>query len=337
MVGDVNERYSAALINTSPTFRKGFQGASTLRVAILVWGCMRSQEEGASESMTKAEPRGSYLEIFQRNDLRFIFIAATNKDDMEANNKMELTLLQIKPIRPTSTASAHRAMVVSPFSKTIRVASENTLSILSEDVQKDLIWYFERYIIDDPFALGRAEDVRRTLGSHGEALVRDFVSEEVLPKGRCQGTVIIAVYDVGEDDGSLLAHPIDKCIWEAIEDGAAWKQVRSEQPRRVCVVRCHSDSTEISPQSIPRTLGNAASEPNAKRILAITARVSQKDIPYRLITRSICDTVNKTPGATLDIVRPGTYQALIDRLCTYDPGYFDVLHLDLHGVSDEKG
>ncbi|KAL8787688.1 MAG: hypothetical protein Q9195_007644 [Heterodermia aff. obscurata] len=78
-----------------------------------------------------------------------------------------------------------------------------------------------------------------------------------------------------------------------------------------------------------------------RHILAVSARSNQKDdIPHRLITRPILNVVREeevrtlTPP-TLQIVRPGSFAALVAALETHPIGYFDVVHFDLHGFISE--
>ena len=81
---------------------------------------------------------------------------------------------------------------------------------------------------------------------------------------------------------------------------------------------------------------------HGRNVVAVTARPSARDIPHRLITRSIAwaiKTVDESTNGTarLQIVRPGTLKALVRILGEHPSGFYDVLHLDMHGEADESG
>jgi hypothetical protein len=73
-------------------------------------------------------------------------------------------------------------------------------------------------------------------------------------------------------------------------------------------------------------------------ILLIVARPRTKqDVSYRTISRPLVEGLRTANLHTrVDIVRPGTYQALFDHLenirTAHGPGYYHVIHFDVHGA-----
>ena len=69
----------------------------------------------------------------------------------------------------------------------------------------------------------------------------------------------------------------------------------------------------------------------ALRVLLVVSRPSaEADVSYRLIARAVMGSLEQV-GAEVELLRPGTFSALEERLNT-DPGYFDLVHYDGHGV-----
>ncbi len=73
-------------------------------------------------------------------------------------------------------------------------------------------------------------------------------------------------------------------------------------------------------------------------VLLVTARpMGRGDVGYRTISRPLVETLRQANlRVKIDLLRPATYQALVERLdtarATYGgPGYYHVIHFDVHG------
>jgi len=225
-----------------------------------------------------------------------------------------------------------RALVVSKYGSKFCTLSTETLQSVDAESQRDVQWYYEEYALKDPFAKARADAVRYKLRQHGQRLLKEFLLPEICPSSIRNDCVLLEIHDakyaVEDDESSSL----QKFYWEILEDRSLWQEVYNFEPVSIHVVRVHSSS--MASETVP------CSPSAMKRVLAITARPSlTKDIPHRLITRSIADAVNVVgrSKASLEIVRPGTFASLEERITRHPPGYFQVLHLDLHGDADDTG
>ena len=203
---------------------------------------------------------------------------------------------------------------------------------VSEESLKDIQWYYETYPIHDPFESSRAEGVVAQLRAQGEDIVRHFFGDDILSPDLRAEDLEIWVKNRQDD---VTFKWLDLLCWELLEDLSLWQTVRNAVPRTVKVVRIFEASSPIS-DNIP------IPDADGKRILAITARPAlNDDVPHRLITRAILRAVQKyspaNPHAShaLEIVRPGTLAALVARLHSDD--VFDIVHLDVHGYTDDKG
>ena len=220
-------------------------------------------------------------------------------------------------------------------------ASEDLLKTVTGKSLKDFQWYFEQYIIKEPFAHARARTIARKIRDQGRKLLESFLQPIICPNAEAPEHFVLEVRDrgAGEAAGNSIIHGF---FWEILEDTSLWRDVFHLEPRQVTVVRVYENRNPapIIGDSIHTSLPSST---KATHVLAITARPSHtKDVPHRLITRSIyaaIDTIGNDSNsqATLDIVRPGTFEALECHIRRYPYGYFGVVHLDLHGDSDGQG
>ena len=220
-------------------------------------------------------------------------------------------------------------------------ASEDLLKTVTGESSKDFQWYFEQYIIKEPFAHARARTIARRIRDQGRKLLESFLQPVICPNGKAPEHFVIEVRDWGAGEAAANSS-IHVFFWENLEDTSLWRDVFHLEPRQVTVVRVHEN------QNSAPTIGDSMhttlpSSTEATHVLAITARPSlTKDVPHRLITRSISaaiDTIRNDSNAraALHIVRPGTFEALERHIRRYPYGHFGVVHLDLHGDSDGQG
>ena len=220
-------------------------------------------------------------------------------------------------------------------------ASEDLLKTATDESLKDFQWYFEQYITKEPFAHARARMIAQKIRDQGRRLLESFLQPVICLNAMAPEHFVIEVRDsvTGDAAGISVAH---RFFWEILEDTGLWRDVFHLEPRQVTVVRVHEN------QNSAPTIANSVhislpSSTEATHVLAITARPSHtKDVPHRLITRSISaaiDTIRNDSDSqvTLHIVRPGTFDALERHIRHHPYGHFGVVHLDLHGDSDGQG
>lgn len=238
--------------------------------------------------------------------------------------------------------SSCRAIVASKYGRKFCEASPETLQMLSLVEAKEVQWYFEQYLLHDPFSTSRAEVVQRRLKQHAKNLIKDFLVPEVCPSSLDAFELLIEIHDARHVRPSNVNDSLHRFYWEALEDNTIWEALTVRTPLRVCVVRVHLPGRAYVPQISSDSLPSS-SPSKSRHVLAVTARPSHlDDIPYRLITRSIAAAVSALVSSTeakpsLEIVRPGTFQALNTHLHKYPAGHFEIVHLDLHGEADLNG
>ncbi|MEV0900814.1 CHAT domain-containing protein [Actinoplanes sp. NPDC049802] len=191
---------------------------------------------------------------------------------------------------------------------------------LDDAAEKLLAWYFEEHLrypfLDKDLERGAAELV----AEYGRALFRQvFTGEAEFGYRRA--------FDVGFEGYRLVVRGssgFQRLHWETLCDPDRGERLALRMP----VVR--QDSRILlqyqSPEPAP-TLN----------ILVVTARpFGSRDVGYRLISQPLLDAIGQTTmPVTVDLVRPGTWEAMRDtlRAAARDrgQGWYQVVHFDLHG------
>ena len=129
------------------------------------------------------------------------------------------------------------------------------------------------------------------------------------------------VIDIKAKEGCFGVHRLH---WELLENLALWPDTHPK-PDSIIVRRLIPSCLAASP------LGRK------QRILIVTSRPKgTRDIPHRLISYPvirILDQMRRDEGIDIkaEIVRPGTWDAVRNHLEMRGPGYFDLVHFDVHG------
>lgn len=269
--------------------------------------------------------------------VRITIQPATATDQNVLNNTASLSQEKTEPAK----SHPYQALVKSGSICKLSHASEELLKSVTTESLKDFQWYFEQYVINDPFAHARAQTIRRRLQSQGRQLLESYLIPEIRPSVEQPEHFLIKIKDVERSELSE-ASMLHRFFWEILEDKGLWCDVFQIEPSSVTVVRVYENSISTAPKEDPRLTAPTLSL-KTTNVLAITVRPSHtRDIPSRLITRSIVAAIDSIRDssisqATLEIVRPGSFDALKDHLKRFPPGYFEVVHLDLHGDADSQG
>ena len=183
--------------------------------------------------------------------------------------------------------------------------------------EENLEWYFERWL-HFPFTdTVKAATAAVSVTSYGVKLFEQLFT----------GRDVIREYDRLHDEPGLIeieGSPAFQALhWETLHDNGKarplsldWTMVR----RRENPVLYRAD---VKPSP---TLN----------ILLVTARPNEAgDVGYRTISRPlVAATANSQLAVRIDIVRPGTYAALLEHLeDSHDrAGFYHIIHFDLHGA-----
>jgi tetratricopeptide (TPR) repeat protein len=178
-------------------------------------------------------------------------------------------------------------------------------------------WYFEEFL---EFPAVREIDAREAAESitlYGEKLFEQVFADpdayrryqEVSRRGAA-----LTVEVVGSPDFQRLH-------WEALKD--------PRQPRPLAV-----DARLVRrPLQPPKAEIHLHASPFVN-VLVVVARPGEgQDVGYRTISRPLVETLRQAHlRVSIDIVRPGTFQALVEHLQSRGAGYYHIIHFDVHGA-----
>ena len=183
-----------------------------------------------------------------------------------------------------------------------------------------LAWYFEQHLRFPFLDLDKEREAVRQLARYGQDLFGQVLGGEASHDYR---TLRERAFDGCrlEITGSAAFHRLH---WEALRDPKieAPLAVRLPVTRRVGQLE---SKFQLPPERA--TLN----------ILVVTARPFGKgDVGYRTISRPLLDAMRQTRlPVTIDLVRPGTWDALREHLQSvtdqHQSGWYQVIHFDLHG------
>lgn len=191
-----------------------------------------------------------------------------------------------------------------------------------EAQEQELAWYYESWL-SYPFMEGeRAAQAARSAAAYGQALFRQLFRDNA---------DIYAEYKAGLAGGlegltiEIAGTPAFHALhWEALQDPAL--------PRPLAV-----EATFLRKNLTP---GNVDARPRPSptlNILLVTSRPGgRRDVNYRTISRPLVAALaNSAIRARIDLVRPGSYEALVRHLeksrDRHGSGYYHIIHFDLHG------
>jgi hypothetical protein len=208
-----------------------------------------------------------------------------------------------------------------------RTTLDLEVPILSEAQSEDIRWYLEDYAELDAFNTERARHASTVLTASGKDLAWSIGHWSWMHPSELQEPLIVRVLETQTD---ALPH----IFWELLEHLDLWRP--SQRPQSVVVFRTAATSNPLNSAAL--TQSTQAHSERKFRILIVTARSnSRADIDPRLVSRLIVDVTEKYGNpANVQIVRPGTFEAFHTHLWTYPPGYFDIVHFDMHGVTDDS-
>ncbi len=189
--------------------------------------------------------------------------------------------------------------------------------------EAELEWYFEEYL-EFPFIRKvRAQEAAASITTYGEALFKQvFVDnpkvyvpfKNVEQAGLNKVEIEIA--------GSAKFHALH---WEALQDPDL------PQPLILHTVMVRKN---LEDQPIEAKVQSAPTI----NLLVVSARpYGRRDMSYRTISRPLVDLLRQSRlPVQVEIVRPGTYEALAKHLQwvrdQHGAGYYHVIHFDLHGA-----
>jgi tetratricopeptide (TPR) repeat protein len=186
--------------------------------------------------------------------------------------------------------------------------------------EERLEWYFEKWLTFPFTDKVPAEEAAKSIRTYGEELFAQVFRanpDVYLEYQRLrQGDILLEII------GSPEFHTLH---WEALKDP------HQERPLSV-------DKPLVRKNSQPVTYRAEVKAAEQLRVLLVAARPGGKtDVGYRTISQPLVKALETGRiRAQIDIVRPGTFEALVNHLedtrDTHGDGYYHIIHLDMHGA-----
>jgi hypothetical protein len=208
------------------------------------------------------------------------------------------------------------------FEATLRFEGEEYLVTITNPLtskeERELEWYFEEWL-EFPFSdTTIAERAAASIKKYGENLFNQvFTDRDAYSRyqqlGKGHNPLQIEI--VGKTPDFQALH------WEAL-----WEP---GYPRPLAV-----DCVMVR-KSFKRA-GKRADVPHSPviNLLVVTARPNEEqDVGYRTISRSLIEAIeNSQLAVNVELLRPGTYEALTRHLEEKGAGFYHIIHFDTHGA-----
>ncbi len=202
---------------------------------------------------------------------------------------------------------------------------ENTITIqnpFSDEQEKELGWYFEQYT-QFPFTQKvRAQKTAASIVTYGERLFEYvFENRDVYADNRELVKAGLTSLHI-EIEGTPNFHALH---WEALKDP------KFAQPLGL---QANMLRKNLRPQALPASIRPS---PTINLLVVVARTVAQSEVGYRTISRPLVESLrNANVPVQVDILRPGTFQALENHLrattARHGEGYYHVIHFDVHGA-----
>jgi hypothetical protein len=209
--------------------------------------------------------------------------------------------------------------------------------------EEKLRWYIEDFVVKNPLEIPEAKKASENLRKYASILFGALNTGSALPTQETAYHLSLRI-----EESSSVHSLFNRFRWEILQDIKKLPEksgISGISVLRIVKTTCRRQGHGSDDGGVdPRTTTN---------ILAVTARpLGSTDIEHRLITRSILEVVQKTNFVALEaakqgetransikfeISRPGTFDALKQCLAGQAVGFYNIVHLDLHGeVHDDR-
>ena len=185
-----------------------------------------------------------------------------------------------------------------------------------------LEWYFEEHLRFPFTRQVRAREAAASVTRYGEELFNQVFADRKA-YARYQEALQAGVATLSfEIAGSPEFHGYH---WEALKD--------PDLPQPLAL-----QGVMVRRNLVPQTVRAGVRESPTINLLVVTARPGgRRDVGYRTISRPLVEGLRQAGiPVSVDILRPGTYEALTDHLETVqderEAGYYHVIHFDVHGA-----
>ena len=185
--------------------------------------------------------------------------------------------------------------------------------------EKRLEWYFEEWLVFPMLGTALAEEAVTSVKTYGERLFEQVFQANIKAYSE---------YDKLRSDLSQVQIEIVNKTPEF--HALHWEAMRDPDLPRPLAVDCVMVRKSIKPATV-----SAYIQPSAViNLLVVIARPDEEqDVGYRTISRPLMELIENTHlRVNVELLRPGTYEALSKHLEEKGAGYYHIVHFDCHGA-----
>ncbi|MEQ9358493.1 tetratricopeptide repeat protein [Coleofasciculus chthonoplastes] len=181
-----------------------------------------------------------------------------------------------------------------------------------------LEWYFEQWLVFSQLGTVKAVQAKESVKSYGEQLF-----EQVFR------TNIDAYSEYRQIRGNLSQLQIEIESQTPEFQALHWEALRDPDLPRPLAVDC----LMLRKHTKPVPIGASMPAFPVINLLLVTARPDEeRDVGYRTISRPLIEAIETAKlRVNVELLRPGTYQALSKHLEEKGAGYYHIIHFDAHG------
>jgi tetratricopeptide (TPR) repeat protein len=192
----------------------------------------------------------------------------------------------------------------------------------SEAEENHLEWYFERYLEFPWVQAARASQAKESITAYGHSLFHQIFTDKRAygryTQARAAGANKLRFEIIGRPD-------FHRWHWEALKDPDLPTPFVLDAP----MVRATLEPPDLIASGQP--------SPTINLLLVVARPGGGRDVGYRTISRPLLEGLRQAHlPVNVEIVRPGTYRALVEHLDRVREangiGYYHLVHFDLHGA-----
>ena len=188
----------------------------------------------------------------------------------------------------------------------------------SESEENLLEWYFEDWLNQPYLERVTAEKAKASVKKYGEALFKQVFQSNFNAYGQ---------YQQWRGDLSQIQIQIESKTPEF--HSLHWESLQDPDLPRPLAVDCIVIRKTVQPAPVK---AEVKISPTINLLVVIARPNADEDVGYRTISRPLVEAIrNAQLKVNIDLVRPGTYEALERHLTAKGNGYYHIVHFDTHG------
>ncbi|WP_287128308.1 CHAT domain-containing protein [Candidatus Cyanaurora vandensis] len=209
------------------------------------------------------------------------------------------------------------------FTVTVQIGDGGEYAVVVSDPftaeAAELRWYFEQWLVRPMLERVRAERAQLSIRRYGEALFRQvFVDNH---------EVYVAYREAASNSRPLRVEIVGRSLeFQALHWEAMWEP-NAPSPLAVTGVMVRRSVRPVAP------LARGEASPLVRLLVVVARPDEDEDVGYRTVSRPLIEAVdNGQLRVQVDLLRPGTFEALSRHLEVKEAGFYHVIHFDTHGA-----